>query len=91
MADDLDAELRELLDSTTLLDRELEEIRRLPLYPSIRQTAYVLGLSTRTVWRLIARGELATRRISGRQAVVRSSIEELVRRSAEQEGLSFAR
>ena len=52
----------------------------MPLLLSILQVATLLGISERTTKRLIARGELVSRKVGSRRLVPRTSVEAFVRK-----------
>lgn len=49
-----------------------------PLQCSPRQTAELLAVSERTAWRMIARGELPSRKLGRKRFVPREAIEKFV-------------
>ena len=82
-----DAEIEELLNEHVGPDRffmrnskkPLENIIKKHSFFTVRQTAVMLGVSERTLFRMIERGQIKAKKLGGRTLIKSQDIEELVK------------
>jgi excisionase family DNA binding protein len=53
-----------------------------PLLMSVRDTATILGVSTRTIWDMISKGKLSTRKIGTRTLATAESVRHVAENGA---------